>query len=76
LFSSNENDAKIEESDNVGLFAAGDRVSAIKKDDVFKPKEEIVISKSILELQAEFLRLEAEKEEIIISQSRIDDEKV
>jgi len=66
-----------DEAKNVDIFAAGDKVvpSKTSLETALKTKDDVVISKSILELQAEYLRLEAEKEEIIMSQSRIDEEK-
>ena len=59
------------------MFAAGGRsTTTFKPELISKKKDELIPSKSVLELQAELLRLEAEKELILISQNRIDEEKV
>ena len=71
--SSNSNSS----SNNINLFATGGKVVKLPSDGVNESKnDETVISKSMMELQAEYLRLEAEKEETLMRKSRIDEEKV
>jgi len=77
LYCSNENINSDIESNNVDIFAAGDRVDPDKTLTTTNPikTEDRSTPQSLIQLQAEYLRLEAEKEEILISQSRIEKEK-
>jgi len=67
------------EVDNIRLFAANDKPDVrnnIPNKISSAPAEDIFLAKSNLELQAEFLRLEAEREQLLITQNRIIEEKV
>lgn len=63
------------EEDNVGVFGGRESSPSTKLVVDLKPIVDLPTSKSLFELRAEYLRLEAEKEELIMSQSKIDEEK-
>jgi len=60
----------------VDLFGAGGKSLIKTANEISKKANETVTSKTLLELQAELLRLEAEKEQLQITQIRLNDEKV
>lgn len=64
------------EEDNIGLFGGRDITTVNTIVDIKPPDmTNVPTSKTLFELKAEYLRLEAEKEELIMSQSKIDEEK-